>query len=303
MVLNLPSDKPIVLSTHKDPDGDAIGSVISMFWLLRNQGYVVHSVVLDAPVHADYTSLVYDTPIQTTTTARIPDDYTGVLVDAHLPYRAGSVTTIMQFTYAIDHHPPLPTSIPNTIIDHTQPSCTAIIAQTAYNLRITDTRIYTPAYYGLIADTFSFSPVIEYEKLHIAHTIAQRILPFVEMERIRAAQPKLTYQDMKTLTKLLDTVVNYGNGVYGAYIPYSTPLFKKVLSTLMSFEDYRVAVVGVRSETGVRVSIRSAPTAPAINGVATTYGGGGHPHAAGCDVATEQPEKAFFEIVKALKTL
>jgi len=298
MLFGISTEHPIFIATHTKPDGDAIGSVISCYWLLNQYGYTVAGVVLEEPLEDMYKPIVYQTPIFTPITVRFPEQYTGLLVDAHKLERAGTLATFMTFQYAIDHHPRQPTSIPTCIIEPEEPSCTAIISRTALQYNITIPEIHTPAYYGLFTDTVSFSPSIEQEKLVLAFQRANNMLPFVDMTRIRAVRQPFTYHDAIELADLTTTIVAHGNGVYSALILHDTPLFKKVLATMTSFQDYRIAVVGVYDTQTLRVSLRSNANDPAINGIAEYYGGGGHPHAAGCSIVTTEPSTVFQRIMQ-----
>jgi phosphoesterase RecJ-like protein len=293
---------PVFVTTHMNPDGDAIGSAVSMYHLLKHKGHDARGVVLETDPEPHYQPLLYDTPIFTPATLSLPQDYIGLLVDAHLPERAGTVAQVLNVHIAIDHHPQKDTPIPSVYIDEHAPSCSFIIARLALHERVhlshpAPYSIFTPAYYGLVTDTLSFSPAIERTKLIRAFDAAREMIDYVDLRRIREAQPALTLDELNDIGWLYRNINHYANGIYTLYIDEPHPTFKKALEAMRSLRDYRYAIVGVYDGTTLRVSIRSAPDAKAIHTVMEKYGGGGHPHAAGCLIKTDMPRTLFNAIV------
>jgi bifunctional oligoribonuclease and PAP phosphatase NrnA len=296
-----------LLTTHENPDGDALGSLLAMHWILEDLGKdsLMYMSPDEFPLPWEYRNWTFDERLVGTP----PDDVaerTIVFLDC------GNIERMpVDFLQAdglhilnIDHHHD------NTrfgTINHVCPvaSCTAeIIWRLAKELGVEITPPIADALYtGLVTDTGRFM----YENTTAeAHRMAAELIEAgVEPHPVyRRLYEDLPLRRLHLLQRALASVERYDGGTItiahltkGDY--EETGAFETdsegVVDHMRAVEGTAVAVL-VREllseeREGMRkVSLRATDARVDVSRVARDLGGGGHPQAAGFSTAMPYPE-------------
>jgi phosphoesterase RecJ-like protein len=281
-----------LVSSHKNPDGDSVGSSLALAAYLEKEGKDV-LVFHEDPVPAPYRFMPGSERIRD----RIPDESrfdVSFVVDCGSPQRVGHVFENFPFKgqlVIIDHHPPAAAAEGLRLVKTAAAATAELLYDVfrAYGAPL-DARIATALYLALMTDTGSF---------RFSNTTSRAL-------GVGAA--------------LLDAGADHGlliNGVYESFPPERYHLLGCVLPTLKLEMNGRIAHMTVtramyeqtgtsaehtegfvdfpRSIAGVevaalirevdveefRVSMRSRSRVN-VGEVAASFGGGGHANAAGC---------------------
>ncbi len=287
----------ILLTTHLNPDGDALGSEVALASFLAAQGKEV-SIINCSELPPQYRFLHNLFPIRT---YEPPRDQTVlqaadliVVLDANASHRLGSmeqdVLRSSAMKICIDHHPDAEQFADLYCVDEGSTATGEIIYKLL--VHIDATQITRPVAEGLYAaimtDTGSFRfPKTDSE----THEIVADLLA-------RGADPVYLYQKifeegpvsrLHLLGEALRSItLSAGGAVASMTIPRSA--FREtgtgeadtedMINHLLTIGGVRIALLFVELESGVKVSFRSKGTIPA-NFLARDFGGNGHRNAAG----------------------
>ena len=289
----------ILIATHANPDGDAIGSLIALGLGLESVGKKT-SLYVESPIPAVYRFL----PSVERITKEIDVDgafETAVVVDCGNLDRVGSASVQIRkipVMINIDHH------ITNTGFGHVQyidPSACAT-AELVYRLlkkmRIgIDKAIATCLYTGILTDTgsFRFSNTNE-AAFEICKEMAERgVLPH---EIARRVYGTYSLGRIKLLNLALDSIEISCNGKLSMMTVTQEMLLQTgtqpedadgLIHYARRIQDVRVAALiqeihngdkGVSPNKQFHVSLRSDGTVD-VAAIAASFGGGGHQSAAG----------------------
>jgi phosphoesterase RecJ-like protein len=291
-----------VLTTHVNPDPDAIGSEIALARFLTRLGKIV--AVLNHSANPAYCSfldpqsiiLQFD-PLQHANMVLNADAI--IVVDANQPDRIQSLKPYVLSSKAtkvcIDHHPERMPFADLYIVDEDS----AATGEILYNLFSSFDQgsltpdIATPLYVAIMTDTGSF----RFPKTDAAlHRIIADLLE-------HGADPVRSYnhvyeQGTADRTKLLGNVLaslQLALGGRAAYMIVTREMFSGTGTSeedTDNFINYTLSITGVQIglmftelAEGVKVSFRSRGDI-AINKLAQEFGGNGHKNAAGARIAT-----------------
>ncbi len=309
----LRADERFVLATHEHPDGDALGSLIGMYGLLRALGkeadMFIASMDLPLPMEYRFATLqraIHEPPadiVQRTVVmldcGNIDRNPAGVLRDgAHL--------------INIDHHHD------NTLfgtLDLVDPaaSCTAEIVWDLMNgLDVEPSRSTAEALYvGLVTDTGRFMYENTGPRAH--EMAAELIAAGVDVQAVyRRLYEDLPLAKLKLLGLALEQIQRFDGGAL-TMSALSVEDFRRaeadesasegIVDHLRSVQGTKVAVLvrelidnGSAQNGKRKVSLRTADDNIDVSAIARTQGGGGHRNAAG--FSTTQP---VDEIVALLR--
>lgn len=286
---------------HTTPDPDAIGAaaglaeVISSTYpdkLVRVAGddtldmQALPETRFDAPDEGDYSHRVLAIVVDTANSGRIDGD----------GYKRAN--TVVK----LDHHPIDQTNPEYNFadfehIDTAMSSAAELVTalSTHFEWEI-DRRAAHFLYIGLLGDTGAFSYNVHPSTFQAAATLATTGIDVVAIKQAvstRTAAQVAAYgyiaQDMARFDKDAGFHLTAVNHVlmerhgFGAADVHNAVNAARTMEGLLS---WAVAIEQTDAETGTRffrVSLRS--NGPTINGIASYFGGGGHPRAAGCTVA------------------
>lgn len=299
--------KDIVILTHNNPDGDAIGSSLAVYTALKNAGKNVEIIIPELPRIFDFlpnsndikkegSKEVYDLAISLDcATIKLLNGWSNYFEDA-------------KFRIVIDHHSTNSMYGDLNYVDLSAPACSQVLYSLFkyYNIEITP-EIGTCLMTGIITDTggFQYSGVSRetfeiaadlldagvniskiYKKVFSTHTKGNfelRKIALDRMELLEDGKISFTY-----ITKEDEEKVNAETGDY-----------EGIVDEGRNIEGVEVAVFLHEVKDGFKVSTRANEYVN-VSDVCLMFGGGGHPRAAG---ATMQgtPEQIKEKLVKEIK--
>ena len=290
--------KRIVLTTHMNPDGDAIGSEIGLARFLMADDRELHPINGDATpeilafVDGPPTQIeVYDA---STHDALIEGADLVILVDNSAPDRLGRMEEIMARvagnTLCIDHHPTRDAPWAHNILEVEACATSAMIHELTQGCGWTpDARAAEALYLGLATDTGFF---------RFNSTNAQAHSAAAELLRL-GVDPAAIYRrvyerNSEAYTRLLGHTLtglqlHAGGAVAAAEVPRAlihslhaeAEDTSEITTALLAIDGVRVAILFRELADGrVKVSLRSKGDLD-VHGLATEFGGGGHRNASG----------------------
>jgi bifunctional oligoribonuclease and PAP phosphatase NrnA len=296
----------LLLTTHENPDGDALGSLVAMHWILEELGKdsVMFMSPDEFPLPWEYRNFRFDGLV-----GAPPEDVaerTIVFLDC------GNIDRMpVDFLQAdglhilnIDHHHDN-TRFGTVNLVVPEASCTAeIVWRLAKELGAEITPAIADALYtGLVTDTGKFmyentSPEAHRMAAELIeagvdpHTVYRRLyedLPFRRLELLQRALSSVERHDEGALTIAHLTRRDYEQT--GALETDS----EGVVDHMRAVEGTRVAglvreLLGEEREGMRKVSLRATDGAVDVSRIAREFGGGGHPQAAGFSTAMPYPE-------------
>jgi len=288
----------IVVATHVNPDGDAIGSEVGLTEYLRGAGHSVEAVnhdptpeflrFLEEPQER---AEVYDAARHD---ALLRGADRILLVDNSAPDRLGRMEAIMREcaarVFCIDHHPTRGTPWKHNILEEGAPATSGMIYELTTRQGFKPSaRAAMALYAGLATDTgfFRFNSTTSR-----AHGIAGELLA-------AGADPALCYQEIyernaPAHTRLLgralsDLRISASGAVASIRITKemvdqyaaSNVDTSEMTTVLLATDRVRIALLFREMEDGkVKVSLRSKGALD-VHNLASAFGGGGHRNASG----------------------
>jgi phosphoesterase RecJ-like protein len=305
-----------VLTTHMNPDGDAIGSEVGLARYLRGIGRQLRLVNHDRTpenlrfLEGDGIAIeVYDPAVHD---ALLGEADTVVLLDNSAPDRLGTmepaVRAVAGKTLCIDHHPTRGTPWAHNILDE-EASATAVLVYEltrAQGFRL-DRRAAEALYVGLATDTGFFRFNSTRAKAHdvAAELIRAGVDParcFQEVyERNSVAYTRLLGR------ALVDLRLDAGGALASCRVTRRTIEqcdadgidTSEMTTPLLAIGGVRIAMLFRELEGGrVKVSLRSKGELD-VHGLAAKFGGGGHRNASGIVMSGPLDEVADTVVARA----
>jgi phosphoesterase RecJ-like protein len=290
-------NKSFLLTTHVNPDADAIGSEIAMYRILVALGKHVHIINHSStPYNLEF--LDPDNIILKFDEVRDKKvfDETDVLIalDFNRTNRMVSMQKIFsesdKIKVCIDHHQDPEDFVDHYFVDDQYSSTGHIIYDFIEQTELVDLsyEIANPLYAAIMTDTGSFRFERTSSELHkiIAALLETGVDPVEVYDNIydqsKISKVKLLGRSLDTL-KLIDS-----HRVGYMYILQST--FKELdasetdtenfVNYPLSIENVVISLLFIELKNGFKVSFRSKGNIP-VNKIAANFGGGGHTNAAG----------------------
>lgn len=304
--------KTVLISAHKSPDGDALGSQLGLMLALEKLNKTVTAHNLD-PVPEIYRFLPRNERIKIGKPVRGRYD-AYIVVDADPP-RTGLFEQVYpsDILINIDHHITNPLEWPLTWLEPDVSACGEMIYHLIRELGVPlDRDIALCLYTAIFTDTGSFrysntTP----ESMRIAATLLDTgVDPWLVTENVYES---FAYRRLKLLGSVLAGMEQSADG-RTAWVVVTDELYRQ---TGTSAEDTDNFVNFVRSSKGVEVAVLFRQTAAAqykislrskgrvdLSGLAQSLGGGGHRNAAGgiLDGTIEEVKKRVISEVNKLIT-
>ncbi len=300
------SSQKFLLTTHENPDGDALGSLLGMHELLKQLGKdsAMFLAAEEFPLPWEYQSMPLD-DVQNEPPADLAER-TVMFLDC------GNIDRMpVDFLQRdgihivnIDHHHDNTRFGTVNLVD-SRASCTAEIVweiAKAMGAEIT-LPIADPLYVGLITDTGKFMYTNTSSRSH--QMAAELMEAGLDAHAVyRRLYEELPYARLLLLSRALNALRRYDDGVVTAtYLTRAD--FEETGSVETDSEgivDHLRAVQGTKvavlvrdlladDRTGVRkLSLRATDGTVDVSRIAREFGGGGHPQAAGFTTALPYPE-------------
>ena len=292
----------IVLISHINPDGDALGSSLSLYPLLRDMGKKVTVVNITVPLPVRYDFLPNFDKIK----SKLPEQF-----DLLISFDCGSFDRlgIDRQTVPlinIDHH------ITNTLygdinlIDPALPSASSVVLQLLKENRIALRKdVSTCIYTALAEDTgfFSYDNVNKRTFEIAAELIAAKADPsFIARqlkERNSLAKLRLEALTIEKLQLINHAMVGYA--ILNLDDFHKTGALRSdsdaCVNLIRSLATVQLAILLIEEQEGYKISLRSKESIDVAE-IAFTMGGGGHKRAAGFNVQHKNTKKILDDILQ-----
>ncbi len=298
----------ILILTHENPDGDALGSAMGLYLFLKKQGKDVTVGCKDRVPHfLDF--IPHSDEVVSLPDGRFYD--IGIIVDSAGFYRAGVEVKVAK-RIRIDHHVGGEFYGRYDYIDPSAPATASLVYEliSSWDEKAIDNDIATCIYVGLATDTgfFKYSNTNEY-----TFELARKLVHY-------GADPNYVYRmfaereslnKMKLISKVLDTLTLYEDGLV-AGITIFDRFFKETGAQYTDSEglvNYPRSIEGVevafamieKPDEGVwKVSLRSKVSVD-VSKIAERLGGGGHKYASGCKIKASSYEEALEKLLSSIR--
>lgn len=274
----------ILLASHVNPDGDAIGSTLAMLQILRAMGKTVQAYI-DDKIPRNFKVMPFEEEIRRPREDETFDADLLVILDT-APDRIGNVKNLTAAPILnLDHHVTNAGDEGDLYVDAEAAATCEIVFRLSRELGATlTTNIAVCLYTGIATDTGFFN----YSNTRPAtfRTAAELVGLGVKPNLISEQMEKRTFRDVKVMTAALQSAkVFYGGKVAGMFI--DAELARNVDTTeglvdlIRVIDGVEVAFLMTAKGKNVnRVSLRSRGVE--VSEIAKRLGGGGHVKAAGC---------------------
>jgi len=279
----------VLISAHRNPDGDALGSQLALMRALEKMGKVVTAHNLD-PVPEIYRFLPHSERIKTG--RPVPGTYDAFVVVDSDPARSGLFDAIYpaDVLINIDHHITNPREWPLTWLDPDASAAGEMTYRLVQELGVPiDPDIALCLYTAIFTDTgsFRYSNTTPVSMRVSAELLEAGADPWLVTENVYES---FAYRRLKLLGNVLSGMERSADGRV-AWVVITDELYHRTGTTAEDTDNF---VNFVRSVQGVEVAVLFRQTAAAqykislrskgrvdLSGIAQSLGGGGHMNAAG----------------------
>jgi phosphoesterase RecJ-like protein len=294
--------RSFLICGHIRPDADCIGSQLALARVLSAMGKQA-VVWLADPVPEQCRFLPGSAGIRLPDDREAPPGELAVALDTPNPDRLGRIAgrvLAMPAVVNIDHHPSNIRWGDPHWVDPGMAATAEFIYLLAGELGVSiDRDIAVCLYAGIVTDTgrFSYDNTTPFTHRVAAELVERGADPHETYERLYASHPP---RRMRLLARVLEGLRVDPNGAF-ARLWIRRCMYAEsgagpedadgFINFARDLDGVRVAALFEEmAGGGVRVSLRSRDAAVDVNELAARYGGGGHPGAAGANVAGEPEE-------------
>jgi phosphoesterase RecJ-like protein len=303
-----------LLTTHVNPDADAIGSEIALYFILKELGkkiYIInHSTT---PYNLEF--LDTDKIIEKYDKHKHRHIFDEVDVIAAIDFNRPDRVVSMQGGFqksektkiCIDHHQDSSTFADYYCTDVSYSATGHIIYDLIKKTGIVNLNFTTalPVYAAIMTDTGSFRFERTTPELHlvIADLLNQKVVPGEVYDKI---YDQSKFSKIKLTGAALDSIKLYGRDNKIAYMVLRQETFKKfnafesdtenLVNYTLSIEGVEAGLMFMEVDDGFKVSFRSKGTIP-MNKLAGEFGGGGHINAAGARIRNAKMDEFIPKIL------
>lgn len=309
----LSGDEKFLLTTHENPDGDALGSLVAMNWILQSldKDVVMFVPATEFPLPYEYRNLLRAEDVITAVPADLADR-TVVYLDCgdftrmDIPeFREGGRLLIN-----IDHHKGNDGFGDLALVEADRSSTAEMVYTIAKDLGVTiTTSIADALYVGLITDTgcFMYQNTGAHAHEMAADLIASGVDVHAAYQRIFEGQPlgkvQLLGRALATLQQFDDGALTIVNLTADDFVQTSSEQ-----SYTEGIVDHARAIEGtlvgamyreLATDDGAaraKLSMRSSDDRIDVEQIASVFGGGGHRQAAGA--TTDKSLEEAIELIR-----
>lgn len=285
IICEIQKSNNIVLLCHKNPDGDAIGSTLAMYQLLKKMDKKIDIVIENVPKQFDFIEGYEDIKESSNKEYDL-----GIILDTATEEKInnpGSVTKNIKKTIVIDHHPSNTHYGDINYVD-SKPACCEVVYNLIKEMNIEiDTLIAVPLCTGLLTDTGGLShPDVKSSTYEVAASLSKIVdIPSIHKKvlgTITKRQFELQKIGIENLEFYKDNKISF---TYITEEDLNKLSLKKneadIIANLgRNIEGVEVAIYIRKYTEGNRVSLRSNNNID-VNEIAKIFGCGGHKNAAG----------------------
>lgn len=278
--------KSILILTHESPDGDAIGSSLSLYEGLKSIGKDVYVILDEYPKCFNFLPNIDKVNITNNKYDLIIIVDSASINRVYDPYSNIDDNTI---TFSIDHHKSNTMFANYNYVDYSIPACSQILVSIFKYLNIEITKKIGEALItGIITDTggFRYNTVNKDTFLFASNILELGVnisdiyikvfqtitLEKYELQKIAYNRMELLYNNKVAFTYILESDEKKVNTSIGDH--------EGIVNIGNSIEGVEVSIFMHESNKGFRISFRSNGYVD-VSDIATTFNGGGHERAAG----------------------
>ncbi len=287
-----------LITTHVNPDGDALGSELALAYFLRKLGKKFH-IINYSPTPENYLFLDEENLIQ-----KYNREHDAIIENVDMIFavdfnQLGRVRSMMNvfdrskaYKIVIDHHRNPQNFVDDIFTDIEAPATGILIYKLieAYDVNLIDKKVADALYAAIMTDTGSFRFERITPELHIitAELIKKGANPTYIYNKI---YNELSYEKLILLGHAITNIKLVDSGKI-AYMVLDRALLNKFVPNeaefdvegfvnfCLSVKDSIVGILFYELPYSIKVSLRSKEKFP-VNYVAEKFGGGGHLNAAG----------------------
>ncbi|MFA6125967.1 MAG: bifunctional oligoribonuclease/PAP phosphatase NrnA [Bacteroidales bacterium] len=293
----------VLILTHKNPDGDAVGSALGLHWILEQLGHRVDIVIPDdspmflkwLPGHKEI--VVRERKSKAFMQKLFMECDLIFCCDFNTPERLGAVEPFYlaadQPTILIDHHPPREAFTKLQIVDPSKGSTSELIFLMIEKMNLTgfvSIEAATCLLAGIMTDTVGLKVSCSYPEIY--ETVAQLMRLGADKDRIYEEIYNMFSADrMRLLGYSLDQNMKILPEFRSAYIALTIKelnAYRHKKGDTEGFVNYPLAIAGVvfsvlftEQTDHIKLSLRSRGSFPANEFAQKYFNGGGHRNAAG----------------------
>jgi phosphoesterase RecJ-like protein len=292
------SNNSFVITTHVNPDGDAIGSELALayflqklnkkFWIINHSPTPENYLFLDEEKLINRYNSDFDDKILSADVL--------IAVDFNTIGRTRSMVEVLEKSKAykiiIDHHRNPQNFVTEIFFDIDEPATGNIIYKLikTYNEDFIDKKTADALYTAIMTDTgsFRFERITPEVHLIVADLISRGTNPTYIYNKV---YNEMSYEKLKLLGEAITNIKLEADGKI-AFMVLDRNLIEKYVESEEEFDvdgfanyclSLKSVIVGLlffELKNGTKVSLRSKEKFP-VNSVAEKFGGGGHLNAAG----------------------
>jgi bifunctional oligoribonuclease and PAP phosphatase NrnA len=299
----LTDPRKVLIITHKNPDGDAVGSALGLMWILRSLGHTADVAIPDdspqflkwLPGHQEIA--VFDRKSGT----RVPELFNScnlvICADFNTPERVGDMETLYRQStkqsFLIDHHPDGEIFTRIRLVDPSKGSTSELvylmIQKTGFTGHISPDAA-TCLLAGIMTDTVGLKVSSSYPE--VFESVAELMRHGADKDRIYHEIYNMFSADrMRLLGYSLDKNMKIIPDYRTAYIALTRSelnAYNHRKGDTEGFVNYPLSIAGVvfsvlftEQNDHIKLSLRSRGTFPANEVARKHFLGGGHINAAG----------------------
>lgn len=303
-----------LITSHVNPDGDGVGSILGLAGLLRQLGKSFHVICADPPqdklgfLHAYDIIETFDEAMR----GKISFD-AAIIIDSPHMERVGETVTLLKKDakiLVIDHHISCENFGTVNLVLPEAAASAQIVAMLYDELgKIFDANSAEALYVGLSIDTgrFRFSNVTPAVFKLAARLVEAGAVPDILADLLYYNDP---IETKIGLAKVIESIeLHNGGKAATAWLDYafmSSEIGKKIddegfVNQPLTIKGVETAFLIREKEKGkLRISLRSRTDAVDVNKLAEQFGGGGHARASGCRMEGVSIDEAKKRLLAAL---
>ena len=292
----------IVIVTHYNPDGDAIGSMLGLYLFLKQNGYEVTAISPDDfPHFLHWMDGVEDLLIHYSHNTRVKKAVADAdiifMVDFNHPDRlnrlSNTITVSSAIKILIDHHPH-PHDFADIILSDTTVSSTAELIYELIaglkNVEILNTNVAECLYCGIMTDTGGFS--FNSSQPGTYHIVSNLLKSGINKDAIFSkVYENYSMERMHLMGYCLNEKMVVKDEFHTAFIALTQPELEKFkhqpgdtegfVNLPFSIRNIVFSILLIEKKDHIKLSFRSKNSFPANDFSKQHFNGGGHKNAAG----------------------
>ncbi|TSA34042.1 MAG: bifunctional oligoribonuclease/PAP phosphatase NrnA [Porphyromonadaceae bacterium] len=294
----------VLILTHKNPDGDAVGSALGLMWILQKLGHTVNVIMPDdSPLFLKWLPGHHEICVHDRKSGGriIPQLFTDcdliICSDFNASERLGSVEPLYRQctkpSLLIDHHPVSESFTKLQLVDSSKGSTSELIFLLIEKLQFVEyagIEAATCLLAGIVTDTVGLQASCSYPEIY--ETIAALMRLGADKDRIYFEIYNMFSADrMRLLGYSLDKNMKVLPEFRSAYIALTIGelnSYRHKKGDTEGFVNYPLAIAGIvfsvlftEQSDHIKLSLRSRGSFPANEFAQKYFNGGGHKNAAG----------------------